>query len=125
MVKDRGGAQHTPTPWEVQDPMGADIGLWIVETGKQAYEWRCIALACQDGDDREPGDPAPIGSLEQAANAAFIVRACNSHTAMLEALDALLHLPTHSQGGAGVFVHSQDWGPVIAKARAALAEQGE
>lgn len=32
---------HTPGPFSVESPM--DDGLWIVEAGKQAHEWRVIA----------------------------------------------------------------------------------
>lgn len=34
-------SEHTPGPFAVESPM--DDSLWIVEAGKQAYEWRVIA----------------------------------------------------------------------------------
>lgn len=42
-------ATHTPGPWEVESPMDGE--LWIVEAGKQAYEWRVIA-GCPFPDER-------------------------------------------------------------------------
>lgn len=32
---------HTPGPFDVESPM--DDELWIVEAGKESYEWRVIA----------------------------------------------------------------------------------
>lgn len=34
-------SKHTPGPYSVESPM--DDCLWIVEAGKQPYEWRVIA----------------------------------------------------------------------------------
>lgn len=36
-------AKHTPGPWTIEDPMGEAIP-WIVEAGKETYEWRCLAM---------------------------------------------------------------------------------
>lgn len=92
---------RTAGPWAVEDPMGADIGLWIVEAGKQTYEWRCIALVCQDDptndEDRDP--VRPITGGEQEANAAFIIRACNSYDDLVKALEEIRDAIPANQGG--------------------------
>ena len=72
-------ALHTPGPFEVQDPMGDDEGLWIVQAGLQAYEWSCIAIVPRDDDK---SGKHFITKREQYANAALFADA----PAMLEAL---------------------------------------
>jgi hypothetical protein len=59
-------SKHTPGPFEVQDPMGSDVGLWIVQAGLEAYEWSCIAIVPRD-DDRS--GKHFITKAEQKANA--------------------------------------------------------
>ncbi len=68
--------QHTPTPWSCHSGMIWQDGPDVYPTGNK------------DGTpithmDREPGN----GTLpvERDANADFIVQACNSHDALLEA----------------------------------------
>ncbi len=58
--------KHTPGPFEVQNPMGSDVGLWIVQAGLQAYEWSCIAIVPRD--DEKSGKHF-ITKSEQDANA--------------------------------------------------------
>lgn len=73
----------TPGLWGIQEPM--DEGLWIVEAGKEAYEWRVIA-SCPWPD--EPGD---IPRNRVKANARLIAAAPDMATAaiaLLEVLDA-------------------------------------
>lgn len=60
--------KHTPGPWTIETPMG-DENPWIVEAGKQAYEFRCIAIIPCERD----GDEIPIP--EARANAALMVAA--------------------------------------------------
>lgn len=76
---------HTPGPWSVEDPLGPEA-LWIVEAGKQTYEWRCIAMVCQDDptndEDRDP--VAPITEAEQIANARLIAAAPDLLAALQE-----------------------------------------
>ena len=62
---------HTPTPYHVQDNWHPDIegSVWI--------------------DSRTTEKPALAMSK---ANAAFIVRACNSHDQLVEALLGFIHL---------------------------------
>lgn len=79
-------AKHTPTPWAVEDPMGSDIGLWIVQAGLQTFAWSCIATVVRDDEDTRSSDARFIDEDEQKANADFIVKAVNSHDALVEAL---------------------------------------
>jgi hypothetical protein len=66
---------HTPGPWTVEDPMGPDT-LWIVEAGKRAYEWRCIAAVSIDDGTGEELPPQPrIGTAMRNANACLIATA--------------------------------------------------
>ena len=61
----------TKGDWEVQEPI--DIGLMIVEAGKEAYEWRGIA------DLLFPDDRDDIPRKQVIANAAFIVALVNAY----------------------------------------------
>lgn len=57
---------NTPTkgPWTVEEPM--DHELWIVEAGKEAYEWRVIAGLPW------PSEKGDISRPEVKANASLI-----------------------------------------------------
>ena len=79
--------KHTPGPFEVQDPMGSDVGLWVVQAGLEAYEWSCIAIVCRD-DDRT--GKHFITKAEQKANADLFAAAPE----MLEAGKRLLNYAT-------------------------------
>ena len=74
--------KHTPTPWRVDSKYRADI---------IGADGRDVAETALSASYRRPLE-------DQYANAAFIVRACNAHEAMREALkhafDAL-----HAHGG--------------------------
>jgi hypothetical protein len=66
-------AQHTPGPWAVEDPMGADVGLAVVQDGLKSHQWEFIALATKsEGKDRRSRF---ISAGEQAANARLIAAA--------------------------------------------------
>lgn len=82
-------AEHTPGPWCVEDPMGADVGLWIVQSGLEPYQWSCIAMVCddEDGTARDEGGRF-IGRTEQEANAHLIAAAPE----LLDGCNALLGL---------------------------------
>ena len=77
-------SDHTPTPWKYEAPQGA-FGHEVVGASR---------LVCQMS--HHPGRQD-----EAVANAAFIVRACNSHSALVEALeyvrDNLCGLPVHEE----------------------------
>lgn len=69
-------SKHTPGPWCVEDPMGADVGLWIVQSGLEPAQWSCIAMVTddEDGEARDRGGRF-IGRTEQQANARLIAAA--------------------------------------------------
>lgn len=68
--------QHTKTPWRLQhEPNYFNI---------QTEEGYAIADTCEYGSV----------VANRAANAAFIVRACNSHDALVEALEEILEHDT-------------------------------
>ena len=56
--------------------MGADVGLWIVQSGLEPYQWSCIAVVTDDasGEARDAGGRF-IGRSEQNANARLIAAA--------------------------------------------------
>jgi hypothetical protein len=82
-------SQHTPTPWKyeyidrnraiISAPKGANhvYCLFGEFVGPPDFEKETQAIACK------------ISAEEAAANATFIVRACNAHDALVEALEAL------------------------------------
>ena len=63
--------QHTPVPWSLE------YRRWI--TSGDVYIARIH-------------DVSKIGEAEAVANAEFIIRACNSHDALLEALEMALRM---------------------------------
>lgn len=98
-------ATHTPTPW------------YVDERGNIRQQSTGNVLAdMQDGTrvNRE----SRISKREMEANAAFIVRACNSHEKLVEALKGML-VP-HEKGW-----NVTDWEIRCEAARAALREAGE
>ncbi len=107
--------KHTPTPWQAQPPLEnedglAIIGLQLDEDGTPLFTPTngLVAVTCQSPVEFDEGD-----YTRAAANAAFIVRACNSHDALLEALEALTEIVDDQLGG--------DFPEPLAKARAAIA----
>lgn len=66
-------AEHTPTPWRAIEPDNSNYLLEIVGTNVRGNE----ELVC-----RPPG-------RKRNANAAFIVKACNSHDALVKALEEI------------------------------------
>lgn len=68
--------KHTPGPWEVEDQMGAEIGLSVVQAGLKTYEWEFIAMVCQStAGDEIMGRQRFISPDEQKANANLIAAA--------------------------------------------------
>lgn len=63
--------QHTPTPWHVE----SDIEIWCDTGGFVA-----MTMTAEQA----------VGTAEDYANAAFIVRAVNAHAALVEALEAVI-----------------------------------
>lgn len=108
-------ADHTPDPWTVEDPMGAEVGLSIVQGGLKTYEWEFIATVCQsDASDERMGRQRFISPEEQAANARLIAAA----PALLRALTDIL--ANHETAGAGASIFQCTTQQVEA-ARAAVA----
>lgn len=68
---------HTPLPWKASD---SGTGIW--SAGEPLGKNKIIAICSSDAVSR-PKD-------ENTANAAFILRACNSHYELLEALENLI-----------------------------------
>lgn len=69
-------SKYTPGPWDVEDPMGAKIGLSIVQSDLKTYEWEFIAMVCQsDAADERMGRQRFISPEEQEANAKLIAAA--------------------------------------------------
>lgn len=80
--------KHTPTPWKVTKLSHANDQLWLQITGPDG-RGPIVRV-------NSPGEPMPDGVIaeskllitseeNQLANADFIVRACNSHAALLAA----------------------------------------
>lgn len=92
---------HTPTPWKafnmVNDegnPLSADeIGLYVknsfnksIENGGSSERFLFIAAEDGTGPDLAHIGNGPLGK----ENAAFIVRACNSHSSQVALIERLL-----------------------------------
>lgn len=106
---------HTPGPWTVEDPMGAEVGLSIVQSGLKTYEWEFIAMVCRsDATDERMGRQRFISPEEQAANARLISAAPD----LLKALADILS--NHETAGAGASIFQCTTQQVEA-ARAAVA----
>lgn len=90
-------ATHTPTPWRYRGPANPherakitsdgrlELGF-VGEVGQTPKVWSELL-------DTSPGKPTPelLNRLdEDRANAEFIVQACNVHTDLVEALEAIL-----------------------------------
>ena len=96
--------KHTPGPWRSKDSTQVySSGRHIADCGSRNPE----------------GLPRHIG-LEDAANAAFIVRACNSHDALVAALkDLFKHCAMiHKYGGE--ISNAKEADAAIKSARAAI-----
>ena len=79
--------QHTPVPWSIKcqedlDPEGNGY-IWAIK-GKRLSEEKNL----NGGWKHYVQNPAVANS---EANAEFIIRACNSHDALLEALEAVVN----------------------------------
>lgn len=109
-----GNAAHTPTPWRYTIDLSlADEASAIVT----APDGSTVAIVVANGD----------AALSAAANAAFIVRACNSHDALVEALaettEALKEARRYlSLGDRDAMRAYTETGEVQTKARAAIAK---
>lgn len=71
-------SEHTPTPWTAEQQKsraGEPLG-WIINHANGRIGWSSYATAVPNEGEAVPYE---IGG----ANAAFIVRACNSHEALV------------------------------------------
>jgi len=102
--------KHTALPWTI-DPINTDL---IIKKDTDPY------LYIADCDWQ-----VKYGNSEQGytsdANAKFIVRACNAHYEMLEALKASLH-ELHDIMRSGMSQEEYDNDPTIMQVRAAIAK---
>lgn len=99
--------EHTPTPWAVD---------YLDKHGQRVVRSEHIEVCtCWHHC---------VGAIEKEmeANAALIVKAVNSHQALVDALRDVLSMLDQNNTAPGKFLYSQER---IAKARAALALAGE
>lgn len=112
---------HTPTPWKVLYPslnISADVPCSGVLAG--------VCRWCAGLPSTVPGVAFDLSRDEQEANARFIVRACNSHEKLVEAIEQLLD--TFYGGGDRTEGHEmamQRQAYAAARAALALAEGGQ
>lgn len=71
---------HTPTPWAQGITCATDGSRYITADCGTKYHRRKIVAEAEEGPGAQD-------------NAAFIVRACNAHDALVEALEGLLTIP--------------------------------
>lgn len=79
-------AKFTPGPRAVETPMGDD-NPWIVEDGKEVYDWRCLAIV--PWGKLECDVPRP----EAEANACLIRAAPDLYEAVKPLLTSRSHHP--------------------------------
>ena len=84
--------QHTPTPWEIEPQTTT-----VVKPDKTNRIPSTIAIVKDPNDNMHQTEIAK-------ANAEFIVRACNSHDALLKACKGLM-LELEKKWGCGDLVH--------------------
>lgn len=60
--------KFTPGPWVVENPVGEEVGLTIVQDGLKPGEWTFLALVAK----QDEADGRRISSREQRANAHLI-----------------------------------------------------
>lgn len=114
--------EHTPTPWRVM-PKAPSGGVYI--TGDETFQFdgrvcqQHVALTTKNYGDNTSS--VRIGREE--ANAAFIVRAVNSHQRLVEALGEVMEW---IDNWSPPFADDDEWPDTEEKARAALrAAEGE
>lgn len=108
-------SQHTPTPWQLQDGLS--------NRNITTSEGDCIARVDMAIEQDEQGKWHPNHEVTEA-NAAFIVRACNSHEALVEALGYYVaqhrkwrfDLPERNEND------GKEWNRTLAIAEAALGK---
>lgn len=77
--------KHTPTPWAVE--AGTSV-IWGPAPSHDTREWGASLAEARVTFSRSYG--RTVSREEADANAEFIVRACNSHDELLEALNLMV-----------------------------------
>lgn len=97
-------AQHTPVPWFINGPGHLQAATPIIGN--------------RSNGEPIPGNPAIIAKIlsENPMDEAFILRACNSHDALLAALRSIENTAMRA-GGHGVICQA-----VLTEARQAIAK---
>ena len=89
---------HTPLPWVI----GYGYADYIAIEAVTKEDFECIAIIELDEHGAKP-------TPEQEANAEFMVRACNSHTDMLEALEGIRDLAHTGSAPMAFNMTPRDW----------------
>jgi hypothetical protein len=76
--------RHTPIPWYIEGESGNPHEAYIIVGDKQGSTIAWTSNSFDDSSNEE------YISEEDTANAQFIIRACNSHDELLEALESVL-----------------------------------
>ena len=77
--------KFTPGPWVVENPVGEEVGLTIVQDGLKPGEWTFLALVAKhDGDDGRR-----ISSREQRANAHLIAAAPDLYEMLSDCISSM------------------------------------
>jgi len=76
--------RHTPIPWYIEGESGNPHEAYIIVGDKQGSTIAWTSNSFDDSSNEE------YISEEDTANAQFIIRACNSHDELLEALENLI-----------------------------------
>jgi hypothetical protein len=84
-------AKHTPGPWQDND-----AGLIYGQVSGDDDEAPFVCDVCNS---------APEYTEQERANAAFIIRACNSHQVMLALLEGISRIWSEAEGGNEVMDH--------------------
>lgn len=86
---------HTPLPWDACQGGACRCGqIWSISADQQ------VAKANDEWGDDVDFPYGAVGRVQQAANAAFIVRACNSHYQLVESLRGIIDHFDCSHGNA-------------------------
>ena len=88
--------RHTPIPWYIEGESGNPHEAYIIVGDKQGSTIAWTSNSFDDSSNEE------YISEEDTANAQFIIRACNSHDELLEALEELLGMAEDDHHGCDI-----------------------
>ena len=109
--------QHTPTPWSIGSSNPGEGHVIESDSADRTIAWTANSY-CASNDEE-------YISQEDEANAEFIVRACNSHDALLEALELYDSFSKANDDWRQMvrnLLNSDDTPEVVIKAREAIAK---